>query len=86
MVFIDVLGNYVFINVLDGNYRIVEVFGIIGGVLILGDFVIVIVGLVLIVEMLFISFVINFFIGLINLDGIIFNILLIIVVGLDIIN
>ncbi|HAU5069137.1 TPA: DUF11 domain-containing protein [Clostridioides difficile] len=79
-------GNYVFTNVPNGNYRIVEAFGTTGGVPTPGNFAAAIVGPVPIAEIPPISSVINPPIGSTNLDGTTPNTLLITVAGSDITN
>ena len=86
VVLTDASGNYVFTNVPDGNYRIVEAFGTTGGVPTPGDFATAIVGPVPIAEMPPISSVTNPPIGSTNLDGTTPNTLLITVAGSDITN
>ncbi|HAT4771574.1 DUF11 domain-containing protein [Clostridioides difficile] len=86
VVLTDASGNYVFTNVPNGNYRIVEAFGTTGGVPTPGNFATAIVGPVPIAEMPPISSVTNPPIGSTNLDGTTPNTLLITVAGSDIIN
>ncbi|HEK8990617.1 TPA: DUF11 domain-containing protein [Clostridioides difficile] len=86
VVLTDASGNYVFTNVPNGNYRIVEAFGTTGGVPTPGNFATAIVGPVPIAEMPPISSVINPPIGSTNLDGTTPNTLLITVAGSDITN
>ncbi|HBF7273394.1 TPA: DUF11 domain-containing protein [Clostridioides difficile] len=82
VVLTDASGNYVFTNVPNGNYRIVEAFGTTGGVPTPGNFATAIVGPVPIAEMPPISPPI----GSTNLDGTTPNTLLITVAGSDITN
>ncbi|HBG5892179.1 TPA: DUF11 domain-containing protein [Clostridioides difficile] len=86
VVLTDASGNYVFTNVPNGNYRIVEAFGTTGGVPTPGNFATAIVGPVPIAEMPPISSVTNPPIGSTNLDGTTPNTLLITVAGSDITN
>ncbi|VIF17781.1 cell surface protein [Clostridioides difficile] len=86
VVLTDASGNYVFTNVPNGNYRIVEAFGTTGGVPTPGNFATAIVGPVPISEMPPISSVTNPPIGSTNLDGTTPNTLLITVAGSDITN
>ncbi|EHJ36617.1 conserved repeat protein, partial [Clostridioides difficile 70-100-2010] len=86
VVLTDASGNYVFTNVPNGNYRIVEAFGTTGGVPTPGNFATAIVGPVPIAEMPPISSVTSPPIGSTNLDGTTPNTLLITVAGSDITN
>ncbi len=86
VVLTDAAGNYTFINVPNGNYRIVEAFGTVGGVPTPGDFAIAVVGPVPIATTPPISFVVNPPTGATNLDCTTPNTLLIVVTGDDITN
>ena len=86
VVLTDTYGNYAFINVPNGNYRIVEAFGTAGGVLTPGDFSTATLGPVPIATTPPISFVSNPPIGSTNLDSTTPNTVLITVTDNDITN
>ena len=86
VVLTDTSGNYAFINVPNGNYRIVEAFGTAGGVLTPGDFSTATLGPVPIATTPPISFVSNPPIGSTNLDSTTPNTVLITVTDNDITN
>ncbi len=86
VVLTDAAGNYVFNNVPNGDYRIVEAFNTPGGIPSPGDFTTAVVGLVPIATTPPISFVTNPPTGATNLDCTTPNTLLITITGTDITN
>jgi uncharacterized repeat protein (TIGR01451 family) len=86
VVLTDASGNYAFINVPNGDYRIVEAFGTAGGVATPGDFTNAVIGPVPTAAVPPISFVTNPPPGTTNLDNTVPNTLLITVTGPDITN
>ena len=86
VVLTDANGNYSFINVPDGNYRIVESYGTTGGVSTPGDFNTAVVGPIPTGEDPPISFATNPPIGSTNLDSLTPDTLLITVSGADLTN
>lgn len=86
VVLTDSTGNYSFINVPNGDYRIVEAFGTSGGVPTPGDFMNAVIGSVPAATVPPISFVMNPPLGTTNLDNTVPNTLLITVTGPDITN
>ena len=86
VVLTDANGNYSFINVPDGNYRIVEAFGTSGGVATPGDFSTAVVIPFAIGMDPPINFATNPPIGSTNLDSITPNTLLVTVAGSDLVN
>ena len=86
VVLTDAAGNYAFINVPNGDYRIVEAFGTEGGVPTPGDFANAVVGPVPTATVPPISFATNPPLAATNLDNTIPNTILITVTGADITN
>ncbi len=86
VVLTDAAGNYAFINVPNGSYRIVEAFGTAGGVSTPGDFTLATVGPVPTAATPPISFVANPPAGSTNLDCLTPNTIFITVTGADVTN
>ncbi|CZR97236.1 Translocon-associated protein beta (TRAPB) [Clostridioides difficile] len=86
VVLTNATGNYVFTNVPNGNYRIVEAFGTPGGIPTPGNFATAVIGPVPIAQAPPITFVTNPPAGSTNLDSTTPNTLLITVTGSDITN
>ncbi|SET87202.1 conserved repeat domain-containing protein [Lacrimispora sphenoides] len=86
VVLTDAAGNYAFINVPNGSYRIVEAFGTAGGVPTPGNFALAVAGPVPTAATPPISFVANPPAGSTNLDCLTPNTILITVTGADITN
>ncbi|RDY26564.1 DUF11 domain-containing protein [Romboutsia weinsteinii] len=86
VVLTDAAGNYSFINVPNGNYRIVEAYGTTGGVPTPGNFATAVLGPIPVATTPPISFVSNPPTGATNLDNTVPNTILITVTGADITN